>query len=68
MVIRDMDHAETRHNDPFAWIFNLTAIDLTGTNAFRKKQVRWVSLHYRGEPELLLPDPDVTKCLSSVAP
>jgi len=98
-------------------VFNLTAIDLTGTNAaFRKKQVRlstplddgslyllndasshalalepliriipdhntgedacyfysrlegdqvrWVSYHYRGEPELLLPDPDVTECLS----
>jgi hypothetical protein len=102
-------------------VFNLTAIDLTGTNAaFRKKQiklshplddgslyllndgssralalepliriipdhntgedacyfysrldgdqVRWVSYHYRGEPELLLPDPDVTKCLSSLMP
>jgi serine/threonine protein kinase len=100
-------------------VFNLTAIDLTGTNAaFRKKQVklshplddgflyflndgssqalalepliriipdqhtgedacyfysrlegdkvRWVSLHYRGEPELRLPDPDVAKCLSSL--
>jgi hypothetical protein len=31
-------------------------------------QVRWVSYHYRGEPELLLPDPDVTKCLSSLIP
>jgi serine/threonine protein kinase len=102
-------------------VFNLTAIDLTGTNAaFRKKQiklshalddgslyllndgssqalslepliriipdhntgedacyfysrldgdqVRWVSYHYRGEPELQLPDPDVTKCLSSLMP
>ena len=102
-------------------VFNLTAIDLTGTNAaFRKKQiklshplddgslyllndgssqalalepliriipdhntgedacyffsrlegdqVRWVSYHYRGEPEQLLPDPDVTKCLSCLIP
>ena len=102
-------------------VFNLTAIDLTGTNAcFRKKQiklshaldddslyllndgssqalalepliriipdhntgedacyfysrlegdqVRWVSYHYRGEPEVVLPDPDVTKCLSSLMP
>ena len=102
-------------------VFNLTTIDLTGTNAaFRKKQiklshpldddslyllndassqalalepliriipdqntgedacyfysrlegdrVRWVSYHYRGEPELLLPDPDVAKCLASLMP
>jgi serine/threonine protein kinase len=102
-------------------VFNLTAIDLTGTNAaFRKKQVklshplddgslyilndgsaqalalepliriipdhntgedacyfynrlegdkvRWVSYHYRGKPELMLPDPDVVKCLSSLTP
>ena len=101
-------------------VFNLTAIDLTGTNAaFRKKQVRlshpvdddslyllndgssqalalepliriipdhntgedacyfysrlegdrvrWVSYHYRGEPELLLPDSDVVKFLSNLA-
>jgi len=102
-------------------IFNITAIDLTGTNAsFRKKQVklshplddgslyllndgssqalaldpliriipdhntgedacyfysrfegdqvRWVSYHYRGEPELVLPDPDVIRCLSGLTP
>jgi hypothetical protein len=102
-------------------LFNITAIDLTGTNAaFRKKQVklghplddgslyflndvssqalalepliriipdhntgedacyfysrlqgdevRWVSYHYRGEPELVLPDPDVIRFLSSLTP
>jgi len=31
-------------------------------------QVRWVSYHYRGEPELVLPDPDVIRCLSSLTP
>jgi hypothetical protein len=31
-------------------------------------RVRWVSYHYRGEPELVLPDPDVIRCLSSLTP
>ena len=37
-------------------------------NRLKGEQVRWVSYHYRGEPERILSDPDVVKCLSSLTP
>jgi hypothetical protein len=37
-------------------------------NRLEGEQVRWVSYHYRGEPERILSDADVVKFLSSLTP
>jgi hypothetical protein len=37
-------------------------------NRLEVEQVRGVSYHYRGEPERILSDADVVKCLSSLTP
>jgi hypothetical protein len=37
-------------------------------NRLEGEQVRWVSYHYCGEPERILSDADVVKCLSSLTP
>jgi len=46
-----------------------TELSLVGFyNRLEGEQVRWVSYHYGGEPECLLSDADVVKCLSSLTP